>query len=472
MSLQALAPAMNPPTLDFDPELVRRFDRNGPRYTSYPTADRFEAGFGEPAYRAAALQRNAGGALRPLSLYVHLPFCRHLCFYCGCNKIVTRDDSKAARYLGYLDKEIALQSRLFREDPRVVQMHWGGGTPTYYDAAQLRDLFRRIADRFDLARKGDYSIEVDPRTVTPGSIEALRDIGFNRVSFGVQDFDPAVQAAVHRVQSRDDTLAAIAAARECGFQSINIDLIYGLPLQTPAGFAETIATVIAALPGRIALYNYAHLPALFKSQRRIDDRDLPSPETRLELLALAIDRLGAAGYQYIGMDHFALPCDPLAMAQRQGRLQRDFQGYSSGPECDLVGLGVSAIGAVGPTYAQNHRGLPEYYGSLDQGHVPVMRGVRLCADDLLRRSAIRSLMCHSALSKSALEVSYLIEFDRYFARELEDLRSFEAMGLVKLGDDWISVTPRGRFVIRGIAKVFDRYLRESGEAGRRYSRMV
>ena len=472
MSFQTLAPATRSPTLGFDPDLVRRFDRQGPRYTSYPTADRFDASFDELAYRTAASRRNAGGVPRPLSLYVHLPFCRSLCFYCGCNKIVTRDSSKAARYLEYLDREIALQSVLFRDDPRVAQMHWGGGTPTYYDTAQQRALFRRLADRFDLARDGDYSIEIDPRTLNVGSIEALRDIGFNRVSFGVQDFNPAVQAAVNRLQSREDTLAAIAAARECGFRSINVDLIYGLPLQTPAGFAETLATVVAARPGRVALYNYAHLPALFKAQRRINDRDLPSAETRLELLGIAIDRLGAAGYQYIGMDHFALPSDPLALAQRQGRLQRNFQGYSCGPESDLVGLGVSAIGALGPTYAQNHRALPEYYGCLDQGRLPVMRGTRLGADDLLRRSVIQSLMCHSTLSKTALEVGYLIEFDQYFDRELEALREFEALGLVSLGGDWISVTPRGRFVIRGICMVFDRYLAAGVEEGRRYSRVV
>ena len=471
MSLQVTAPAVSP-TLDFDPDLVRSFDRHGPRYTSYPTADRFDAGFDELAYRAAAEQRNAGGALRPLSLYVHLPFCRSLCFYCGCNKIVTRDASKAARYLDYLDREIALQSALFRDDPRVAQMHWGGGTPTYYDTAQLRALFGRIADRFDLARGGDYSIEIDPRTLTTGSIEALRDIGFNRVSFGVQDFNPAVQAAVNRLQSQEHTLSALAAARACGFESINIDLIYGLPLQTPGGFAETLATVVEARPSRIALYNYAHLPALFKAQRRINDRDLPSAEARLELLGIAIDRLGAAGYQYIGMDHFALPGDPLALAQRQGRLQRNFQGYSSGPECDLVGLGVSAIGALGPHYAQNFRSLPEYYGSLDRGRLPVMRGRRLSADDLLRRSVIHSLMCQFTLSKSALEIAYLVDFDHYFASELQDLRELESLGLVTVGKDWIAVTPRGRYVIRGICMVFDRYLRQQAPDVRQYSRVV
>jgi oxygen-independent coproporphyrinogen-3 oxidase len=467
------AATLPPPTLGFDADLVRRFDRNGPRYTSYPTADRFTAAFDEAAYRKAAARRNTGGVQRPLSLYVHLPFCRNVCFYCGCNKIVTRDASKAAGYLDYLDREIALQSGLLRGDPRVVQMHWGGGTPTYYDMAQLRGLFRRLADHFDLARDGDYSIEADPRTIHPGSIEELRNLGFNRVSFGVQDFDPAVQAAVHRVQSEESTLSAIAEAHRCGFRSINVDLIYGLPLQTPAGFGRTLATVIAARPGRIALYNYAHLPALFKPQRRINENDLPSAEARLELLGLAIDRLGAAGYLYIGMDHFALPGDPLAIAQRQGRLQRNFQGYSSGPECDLIGLGVSAIGALGATYSQNHRGLADYYECLDHRRLPVMRGFELSADDLLRRSVIQALMCHSTLSRTPLEIGYLIEFDRYFAAELEELRALETLGLLTVGDEWITVTPKGRFAIRGICMVFDRFLRRDGaEVVRRYSRVV
>jgi oxygen-independent coproporphyrinogen-3 oxidase len=463
---------MTPPSLGFDADLVRRFDRNGPRYTSYPTADRFTAAFDEAAYLKAAARRNTGGVQRPLSLYVHLPFCRNVCFYCGCNKIVTRDASKAAGYLDYLDREIGLNSTLFRGDPRVVQMHWGGGTPTYYDMAQLRGLFRRLADRFELARDGDYSIEVDPRTIAAESMEELRDIGFNRVSFGVQDFDPAVQAAVHRVQSEEATLAAIDAARRCGFRSINIDLIYGLPLQTPHGFDRTLATVAAARPGRIALYNYAHLPALFKPQRRINEKDLPSAQARLDLLSLAMDRLGAAGYLYIGMDHFALPGDPLAVAQRQGRLQRNFQGYSSGPECDLIGLGVSAIGAVGATYVQNQRGLAGYYECLDHGRLPVMRGCELSADDLVRRSVIQTLMCHSTLSKTPLEIGYLIDFDRYFGPELEELRKLEALGLLTVDDEWITVTPRGRFVIRGICMVFDRYLRESTDGGQRYSRVV
>ena len=463
---------MTSPRIEFDAALIQRFDRSGPRYTSYPTADRFDASFDEAAYRRAAARRNSAVAGRPLSLYVHLPFCRDVCFYCACNKVVTRDAGKASKYLEDLDIELALNAALFREDRRVTRMHWGGGTPTYYDVDSLSALFGRIGKRFELASDGDYSIEIDPRTADGDTIEALRAIGFNRVSFGVQDFDPAVQAAVHRIQSAELTLSAVAAARRSGFDSINMDLMYGLPLQTPEGFARTLEQVARARPGRIALYNYAHLPARFKPQRRIREQDLPTAATRLELLALAVGRLGAAGYLYIGMDHFALPGDVLAIAQRQGQLRRDFQGYSSGPPGDLVGLGVSAIGAVGPTYSQNHRDLKHYGECLERGSLPIMRGIELSADDLLRRSVIHALMCNFALSKAALEIAYLIDFDRYFAPELEALRELEDLGLLRCERDWIAVTPRGRFVIRGICMVFDRYLRAEAPAGRSYSPVV
>ena len=455
----------------FDSSLVSRFDRNGPRYTSYPTADRFVEAFGPEQYRTWAERRNIGGVHRPLALYVHLPFCRDVCFYCACNKFITRDAGKTARYLEYLGKEIELQAGLFRDDLRVAQMHWGGGTPTYYDTATLSALWTRIGGAFQLAAGGDYSIEVDPRTVDAPAVRALREMGFNRISFGVQDFEPSVQAAVHRQQSAERTLEVIGAARDAGFASINIDLIYGLPKQTLMTFNATLARVLATRPHRIALYNYAHLPQLFKPQRRIDERDLPSPETKLKLLGLAVKRFTSAGYVYIGMDHFALPEDSLTVAQRQGRLRRDFQGYSAGPESDLVGLGVSAIGSVGPTYSQNQRTLPNYYDALDRGQVPVMRGIELSADDLLRRHVIQSLMCHFALSKESVEIAYLIDFDRYFAPELADLREFETLGLVVDEDGWLSVTPRGRFVIRNIAMVFDRYLRRDREV-RRYSRVI
>jgi oxygen-independent coproporphyrinogen-3 oxidase len=457
--------------IEFDAELVRRFDRPGPRYTSYPTADRFVEAFGPEAYRTWVARRNIGGVQRPLSLYVHLPFCRDICFYCACNKIVTRDRAKAARYLDYLDREIALQEPLFREDARVCRMHWGGGTPTYYGAEDLRALFGRIAARFELAPDGEYSIEIDPRTVDAEAVRALREIGFNRASFGVQDFDPEVQAAVHRVQSAERTLEVIAAARRAGFDSINVDLIYGLPRQTLASFDATLSQVIAARPDRIALYNYAHLPQLFKPQRRIEEADLPSPQTKLRLLGQAVKRLGAAGYLYIGMDHFALPGDALAVAQRQGQLRRDFQGYSTGGDCDIVGLGVSAIGAIGPTYSQNHRALPDYYEQLDRGEVPIMRGLELTADDLARRAVIQSLMCHFTLSKEAIEIAYLLDFDRYFETELVELRELERHGLVAIEDGWIVVSPKGRFLIRAICMVFDRYLRHDREV-RRYSRVI
>jgi oxygen-independent coproporphyrinogen-3 oxidase len=458
-------------TIEFDPELIRRYDRPGPRYTSYPTADRFVEAFDEEAYRGCAARRNIGGVQRPLSLYVHLPFCRDVCFYCACNKIVTRDAEKAASYLDYLGKEIELQAALFRDDPRVAQMHWGGGTPTYYDSAALAALFARLAQSFDFAPHGEYSIEVDPRTVSADAIRALRDIGFNRVSFGVQDFDPRVQAAVHRVQSRECSLEAIEAARRCGFESVNVDLIYGLPQQTPESLDATLASVIGARPDRIAFYNYAHLPALFKPQRRIRDAELPSPDTKLRLLGLAIDRFTAAGYCYIGMDHFALPGDELAVAQRQGRLHRNFQGYSTRADADLVGLGVSAIGAVGPAYSQNHRALKDYYGCLDDGRLPIMRGVELSADDLLRRAVIQGLMCNLTLSMEAVEVAYLVDFERYFAAELAELEEAEGLGLVSVREGWITVTPRGRLLLRSICSLFDRYLRQDREA-RRYSRVI
>ena len=462
---------MNFPTIEFDADLIRRFDQHGPRYTSYPTADRFVEAYGEDAYRVWAARRNIGGVQRPLALYVHLPFCRDICFYCGCNKIVTRDAGKAARYLDYLEKEIGLQAGLFRDDSRVAQMHWGGGTPTYYDTGQLKALFALLADHFDFAPRGEYSIEVDPRTTDEPAIRALRELGFNRVSFGVQDFDPEVQAAIHRVQSEAQTLAVLAAARDAGFDSINIDLIYGLPKQTPISFNTTIARVVSARPDRIALYNYAHLPHLFKSQRRINEADLPSPEAKLKLLELAIKRLTAAGYVYIGMDHFALPEDALAVAQRQGRLHRNFQGYSASADADLIGLGVSAIGAIGPTYSQNVRTMDDYCDVLDRGQLPIMRGIELNADDLVRRAVIQALMCQFALSKESIAVSYLVDFDRYFAVELDALREHERMGLLAIDRDWITVTPKGRLLVRSICMVFDRYLRHDREV-RRYSRVI
>jgi len=460
-----------PSCLEFDSDLIRRLDRNGPRYTSYPTADRFTDGFGAADYKTAALQRNTGGVRRELSLYVHLPFCSTLCFYCACNKIATRDRAKGRRYLDYLKQEIVMQAALLGRGSRVEQMHWGGGTPTFYNMEELADLFGFVRSRFDLAADGEYGIEIDPRTVDPEDMARLHTMGFNRVSLGVQDFDPDVQRAVNRVQSEAQTLAVMDAARQQGFRSINVDLIYGLPKQNLLSFNRTLARVIAAQPDRIAIYNYAHLPDRFKPQRRIRDEDLPSPETRLKLLGLAVDRLTRAGYVYIGMDHFARGDDALAVAQREGRLHRNFQGYSTHADCDLVGLGVSAIGQMGAAYSQNHRDLAGYYAALDAGELPVARGRWLSADDLIRRAVIQRLMCDFMLSKQNIEVSYLIVFDDYFKAELQELRDLAKAGLVELEADWITITPRGRMLVRNVCMVFDAHIRRDQEM-RRFSSVI
>ncbi len=456
---------------EIDLDLIRRLDCNGPRYTSYPTADRFVDAFDPGAYRQAVARRNIGGLRRALSIYVHLPFCSTLCFYCACNKIATRDRNKGARYLDFLAREIDLQSPLFANDRRVAQMHWGGGTPTFFDSGQLAALFEQLRAHFDFAADGEYSIEIDPRTINPGGVAALRAMGFNRMSVGVQDFDPEVQKAVNRTQSEEQTLAVMEAARREGFLSINVDLIYGLPRQSLISFNRTLGRVIAAQPDRIAIYNYAHLPEHFTPQRRIVAIELPAPETKLKLLGLAVQRLADAGYGYIGMDHFAKPDDALAVAQRQGRLTRNFQGYSTHAECDLLALGVSAIGQIGPAYSQNFRDLERYYASVARGEFPVMRGLELTADDLARRAVIQALMCNFAVCKQTIETSYLIDFNDYFLEELDELRALEVNGLVTLNDAWINVTPAGRMLVRNVCMVFDKYL-QRGQAQQRYSRVI
>lgn len=458
-------------SVEVDLELIRRMDRNGPRYTSYPTADRFVEAFGPASYRSWAARRNIGGIRRALSIYVHLPFCSTICFYCACNKVVTRDRGKGRKYLDYLFREIDLQGPLFKDDPVVEQMHWGGGTPTFYTMSQLAALQTHLQQYFRMAADGEYSIEIDPRSVEPENMHELHEMGFNRVSLGVQDFDPEVQRAVNRIQSEEKTLEVMQAARQAGFASVNVDLIYGLPKQNLITFNRTLAQVIAAQPDRIAIYNYAHLPARFKPQRRILDSEIPAPDTKLKLLGLAAQRLSEAGYVYIGMDHFAKPGDALAVAQRDGRLHRNFQGYSTHAECDLVGLGVSAIGAIGPTYSQNHRALDDYYDSLDHGELPVARGIELSRDDLLRRAAIQALVCQFRLSMTSMEISYLIDFKQYFSDEMGDLRQMAADGLLQIGEEWITVTPRGRMLIRNICMVFDKYLRREQQT-QRYSRVI
>ncbi|MCP5229019.1 oxygen-independent coproporphyrinogen III oxidase [Accumulibacter sp.] len=458
--------------LVFDPQIIRRFDINGPRYTSYPTADRFVEAFGADAYELWLGKRNIGAVSRQLSLYFHIPFCNTICYYCACNKIITKDHGRSAKYLKYLARELALQSsHLEGGDHEVAQLHWGGGTPTFLSHDEMRQLMAATRQHFELIEGGEYSIEVDPRKVNAATVELLAELGFNRMSVGVQDFDPAVQQAVNRIQSEDETRAVMGAARASGFKSISVDLIYGLPKQTLIGFGRTLDRVIAASPDRVSIYNYAHLPSLFKPQRRILDADMPSADARLQLLSLAIRQMTEAGYVYIGMDHFAKPDDELATAQRQGRLHRNFQGYSTHSDCDLLAFGISSIGKVGPTYSQNVKTLDEYYDLLDSGTLPVYRGIELNADDLLRRSIIQSLMCHFELSIESIEIAHLIEFRKHFATELEDLREMVDAGLVRIDDRWITVLPKGRMLVRAISMVFDRYLRADRQRTR-YSKVI
>jgi len=457
--------------LVFDPQLIRRFDVNGPRYTSYPTADRFVEAFDGDAYRLWLGKRTVGGISRPLSLYVHIPFCNTICYYCACNKIITKDHGRSAKYLKYLAKEIAVQAADLEGSHEVVQLHFGGGTPTFLSDDEMRRLMDSIRSHFRLVPNGEYSIEVDPRKVNADTVKLLGELGLNRMSIGVQDFDPAVQAAVNRIQSIEETRDVVEAARANGFKSVSVDLIYGLPKQNVISFNRTLEEIIQLSPDRLSVYNYAHLPHVFKPQRRIHEPELPSADAKLQILSLAIRRLTEAGYVYIGMDHFAKPDDELTVAQRQGRLHRNFQGYSTYAECDLMAFGVSAISKVGPTYSQNYRTLDEYYDALDAGRLPVMRGLELTADDLLRRSIIQALMCHFEISIESLEIAHLIDFHSYFAAEIADLREMEKAGLLALDDKWITVLPRGRMLVRAIAMVFDRYLRYDRERAR-YSKVI
>ena len=463
MKLQDL-PAGLPAAVEFDADLIARLGKSGPRYTSYPTADRFSESFGyrDFLHAVAALRTRASprAGARPLSLYLHIPFCDTVCYYCACNKIVTKKRDKAATYLAYLKREVEMQGRLFAGVNEVEQLHFGGGTPTYLSDGQMGELMDHLRRCFRFAgdAAGEYSIEVDPRTVSPERVHSLRRQGFNRISLGVQDFEPAVQKAVNRIQPEEETRAIIGAARDAGFRSVSIDLIYGLPKQTPATMEATLAKVIAADPDRIAVYHYAHMPQLFKPQRRIRDADMPDSDTKLRMLQLCIERLTGAGYVYIGMDHFAKPDDDLALAQRQGRLHRNFQGYSTHADTDLVSCGVSAISAVGATYSQNVKTLDAYYDALDRNELPVARGARLTMDDLLRRSLIQKLMCQFELSIPAIEQAFPVVFRKYFARELAELAGLERDGLLTVGEDWISVTMKGRLLIRNVCMVFDRYL--------------
>jgi len=442
------------------PDLLRRFDLSGPRYTSYPTADRFvEAFTAEDYVQAMKLRRSAAAGMNmPLSLYVHIPFCESLCYYCACNKIVTKHHERAEEYLRYLSREVDLHTAHLGTGQNISQLHLGGGTPTFLTDDELRSLMSMLRRSFNFAPGGEYAIEIDPRTVDVKRLAVLAELGFNRLSFGVQDFDPVVQKAVHRVQPAEQVFALVDAARQMGFESINIDLIYGLPQQTPESFDRTLAQVALLRPDRVALYAYAHLPERFKPQRRIITAELPTGAAKISMLSRSLSAFEEAGYIYVGMDHFALPNDSLAVAKRQGRLHRNFQGYSTQPDCDLIALGVSAIGRIGATYSQNAKTLDAYYDLLNQGRLPVVRGLALTRDDLLRRVVIMALMCQGQLQFESIELAFLIDFKSYFAKELEALEELVGQGLVTVNASGIEVTAQGWFFVRAVAMVFDRYL--------------
>ena len=455
------------------PELLQRYDVSGPRYTSYPTADRFVEAFGEADYIQALQQRKEGVVSRmsPLSLYVHIPFCESLCYYCACNKIITKHHDRAKDYLTYLKREVELHTALLGTGHSVSQLHLGGGTPTFLSDQELTELLDMLRRHFSFAPGGEYSIEVDPRTVTTERLQKLHDLGFNRLSFGVQDFEPAVQKAVHRVQPAEQVFALTADARRIGFESVNVDLIYGLPQQTAESFQRTMALINQLRPDRIALYAYAHLPERFKPQRRIHIEQLPAAGDKVAMLSQAMMALMSAGYVYVGMDHFALPDDALAVAKRQGRLHRNFQGYSTQPDCDLIALGVSSIGRVGATYSQNAKTMEEYCDLIDQGRFPVVRGLALTRDDIARRAIIMALMCQGRVSYESIELAHLLHFKTSFAAELETLQTLQTQGLVVLDETGIQVTPKGWFFVRAVAMVFDRYLQADRNRAR-FSKII
>ena len=463
-------------TITFDADLLRRYDRPGPRYTSYPTAPQFVPDFGEAAFRAYALRSNDEPIPRSLSLYVHVPYCFSPCFYCGCNRIITRDVRRGRPYVERLMREVSQVARLFDRDRDVLQLHLGGGTPNFLGPAEMSDLMQSLDRHFHLTSRPDrdFSIELDPRCVRAGDIAIYAALGFTRASFGVQDFDPAVQQAINREQSVDETLKAIDDCRSSAFRSVNIDLIYGLPRQTMAGFTCTLDTVLWARPDRVSIYGYAHMPEVFKAQRQIAAVDMPDAATRLALFQLAIDRLTAAGYRHIGMDHFALPDDDLSNAQISGSLHRNFMGYTTHASCDLIGFGMSAISHVGESFSQNARELHTWEMSVDQGRVPVWRGMELSFDDHVRAEVIQQLMCQAEVDIPGIEHRYEIDFDVYFAAALRRLEPLAADGLVSVDARRITATSRGRLLLRIIAMCFDRYLTQDSPADTRprYSRVI
>lgn len=458
--------------IQWDHDLIQRYNISGPRYTSYPTAVQFTDQFGEAEYRAAA-QRSVD-ADGPLSLYFHIPFCDTICFYCGCNKIATKDTAKAEPYLERVYKEIEMQAALANaENRQVKQLHWGGGTPTFLSHDQMRQLMAKTREAFNLQGndEGDFSIEIDPREATGETMELLRELGFNRVSLGVQDFNPDVQKAVNRIQSEEMTQDILDHSRRLGFRSLNIDLIYGLPLQTVATFSETLETIIKMSPDRISVFNYAHLPERFKPQRRIKDEEIPAPDVKLQILEHTINRLVEAGYVYIGMDHFAKPDDSLSVAQREGKLHRNFQGYTTHSDCDLIAMGVSSISQQANTYSQNAYTIDDYEAAIDNGKLAVIKGLELTEDDILRRSVINQIICHFELNGDDFSRDFNIDFDSYFKDELEFLQQHHRDGLVELNGNKLKVTPAGRLLVRAVCMAFDKYL-DKKALTQSYSRII
>jgi oxygen-independent coproporphyrinogen III oxidase len=463
---------MNPALSDIEisEELVRRFDKSGPRYTSYPTADRFNAEFNDQSYHTYLEQRAGRTKNPPLSVYVHLPFCESLCYFCACNKIITKDHSRLAEYLRYLEKEMELVAAHLGPDRQTAQLHFGGGTPTFLNAAELQQLMEMLRRHFNFMPDAELSIEIDPRTVSDDTMSMLAKLGFNRTSFGVQDFDPAVQQAVNRIQPVEMVEMAVTASRKAGFESVNADLIYGLPKQSLTSFNRTLDHVIRLSPDRIALYNYAHLPSRFKAQRQIVASDLPTAEERLQIFLMSTRRLLDAGYVYIGLDHFSKPEDELNKARLDKSLHRNFQGYTTRAECDLIGLGVSAIGKVGHSYSQSVRTVNAYYQHLDEGRLPIEKGLDLTMDDVLRREVIMTLMCSMPVEFDVLNKRYGIQFVEYFAAELSQLQPYEAAGLITVDASSIQVTAKGRLFVRAVGMVFDKYLGQTTVAS--YSKLI
>ncbi len=456
--------------LVFDNALIKKYDKSGPRYTSYPTAVQFTTDFTEDDYLQQVELSNQRNT--PLSLYFHIPFCDTICFYCGCNKIVTKNRNHAQPYLDAVYKELQLQGKLFKATRIVQQLHWGGGTPTFISHQQMSELMQQTRKHFTLLDddSGEYSIELDPREVDRKSMSLLRQLGFNRVSLGVQDFNPQVQQAVNRIQSWQQTRDVVVAARKHSFHSVSLDLIYGLPLQTVESFNETVDRVLELEPDRLSVFNYAHLPELFKTQRQIKAEQLPSAEEKLAILQQVTDKLINAGYEYIGMDHFAKPTDELAIAQKQGKLYRNFQGYSTHADCDLVALGITSIGKVADSYSQNHKTIADYTAALEQDRLPVFRGIALSEDDILRREVINQLICHFVLHYDSIEQQFGIVFADYFSDELAVLQDMQQDGLLHMDNKGIAVLPEGKMLIRNICMVFDIYLKKNTQ--QRFSRVI